>query len=45
MVSMDILFGLATIWLLVVVAKIAKADYHFYQELYSEDLTNQDKSV
>lgn len=39
---MDILFGLLTIWLLVVAVKIARDDYHFYQEFYSEDLTNQD---
>lgn len=39
---MDIVFGLLTIWFLVVVAKMVKADYHFYQEFYSEDLTNQD---
>lgn len=45
MVTMDILFGLLTIWILAVGVKLAREDYHFYKEFYSEDLTNQDKSV
>lgn len=45
MVDMEILLGLATIYLLSVAFKVARDDYHFYQEFYSDSLTNQDESV
>lgn len=43
--DMEILTALASIFVLSLAFKVAVDDYYFYQEFYSEDLTNQEESV
>ena len=43
--SMEILFGLATIYLLSLAFKVAHDDHKYYAELHRLELTNEKESV